>query len=173
MTVKSALYGELRSRNGPSFYATPLAWAVADFTQSLVADEGGIVPHRTAMIVASDECSLATISELSRMAAKGMVSPLRFAGASPSILAGLPALEQGIRGPTLCLTMRPEHASAAILALIGYWTSYSDIGTVVAIAHHRPGEGGHLLKGLIASAPGAALGPQLSQLCDPRITATG
>lgn len=165
--VLTAHYEELRSRNAPSLFATPLAWAAADFTQRLVEGEVGLQPHRTGIVVVSDECSLQTIRELSRSAANGIVSPLRFAGASPSIVAGLPALEQGLRGPTLCLTMTPEHASGAILALIAYWLRYSDIVSVLAIAHHRPGAGGHLLKGLVAGSVDDALRIRVSHLCDP------
>src|SRR5262252_3967077 len=102
MGVKTATYSDIQVRDRPSFYATPVAWAAANFMQLLIGDGGGIVPHHTGMIVVSDECSLATIQDLSRTAAQGTVSPLRFAGASPSIVAGLPALEQGIRGPTVC-----------------------------------------------------------------------
>src|SRR5438309_10785450 len=101
MAVKTAIYSDIQARNRPSFYATPVAWAAANFTQALIGDEGAIAPHHTGMIVVSDECSLSTIRDLSRTAAQGTISPLRFAGASPSIVAGLTALEQGIRGPTL------------------------------------------------------------------------
>src|SRR5262245_24756419 len=107
MGLQTRMYSDIKARNRPSFYATPVAWAAANFTQSLIGDEGGVVPRHTGMIVVSDECSLGTIRELSRTATQGAVSPLRFAGASPSIVAGLPALEQGIRGPTLALTMPP------------------------------------------------------------------
>jgi hypothetical protein len=165
--MKTALYTDIVSRNGPSLYAPPLAWAVADFANALVEAEGGIVPHRTGMIVASDECSLAAIREISRTAAQGSVSPLRFAGASPSIVAGLPALEQGIRGPTLCLTMKPAQATDAIRALIHYWMRYNAIDAVIAIAHHPRGEGGHLFKGLIARSTGDAERQQVLQLTDP------
>src|SRR6185369_10375982 len=149
IAVKTAVYSDIKSRNRPSFYAPPVAWAVADFTQLLIEDEGGIVPHQTGLIVVSDECSLSTIRELSRPAAQGTVSPLRFAGASPSILAGLPALEQGIRGPTVCLTMLPAHALSAIVALTNYWIRYNNIVSVIAIAHFKQDEGKHLFKGLI------------------------
>jgi hypothetical protein len=166
--MKTAVYNDIKVRNRPSFYATPVAWAVANFTQLLIEDEGGIVPHHTGMIVVSDECSLSTIRELSRTAAQGTISPLRFAGASPSIVAGLPALEQGIRGPTVCLTMPPAHASNAIVALINYWIRYSNIVSVVAIAHFKEGESRHLFKGLIARSTGDELRQQVLQLVDSR-----
>lgn len=166
MVVKTAVYSDIKVRNRPSFYATPVAWAAANFTQLLIEDEGGIVPHHTGMIVVSDECSLSTIRDLSRTAAQGTISPLRFAGASPSIVAGLPALQQGIRGPTLCLTMPPRHASSAIVAIINYWLRYSNIVSVIAIAHYKQGESLHLFKGLIARSAGDELREQVLQLID-------
>ena len=166
MVVKTAIYSDIKVRNRPSFYATPVAWAAADFTQSLIEDEGGIAPHHTGMIVASDECSLSTIRELSRTAAQGTISPLRFAGSSPSIVAGLAALQQGIRGPTVSLTMPPEHASSAIVAMIDYWMRCGDIVSVIAIAHYKQDECRHLFKGLIAKSTGDELREQVLQLTD-------
>jgi hypothetical protein len=168
VVVKTAIYSDMKVRNRPSFYATPVAWAAANFTQLLIDNEGGIVPHRTGMVVVSDECSLSTIRDLSRTAAQGTISPLRFAGASPSIVAGLPALQQGIRGPTLCLTMPPDHASSAIVALISYWIRYGNIVSVIAIAHYKQGECRHLFKGLIARSAGDELRQQVLQLTDPQ-----
>lgn len=164
MAVRTAIYRDIKARNRSSFYATEVAWAAANFTQLLIDNEGGILPHRTGIIVVSDECSLNTLRDLSRTAAKGTISPLRFAGASPSIVAGLPALQQGIRGPTLCLTMPPDHASSAIAALISYWIRYGSIVSVIAIAHYQQEEGRHLFKGLIARSAGDELTQQVLQL---------
>jgi len=163
--MKTAIYDESEVRTRPSFYATPLAWAAADFTGLLLGEDDEIAPHHTGMIVASDECSLSTIRELSRAAARGAVSPLRFAGASPSIVAGLPALQYGIRGPTLALTMPPEHASSAILALIKYWVGSNNIASVIAVAHYRQHERRHLFKGFIARSSGDDVRQQILQLC--------
>lgn len=166
MVVKTAVYDDIKARNRPSLYATPVAWATADFAQLLIDDDGGgIVPHHTGMIVVSDECSLSTIRDLSRTAAQGTISPLRFAGASPSIVAGLPALQQGIRGPTLSLTMSPNHASSAIVATIDYWIRYSNIVSVLAIAHYKESERRHLFKGFIARSADEKLRQRVSQLC--------
>lgn len=166
MVVKTAIYSDIKVRNKPSFYATPVAWAAAQFTQLLIEDEGGIVAHRTGMLVVSDECSLSTIRDLSRTAAQGTISPLRFAGASPSIVVGLPALQQGIRGPTLCLTMPPAHASSAIVAMINYWIRYSDIVSVIAIAHYKQGDSRHLFKGVIARSASDEVRQQVLELTD-------
>jgi hypothetical protein len=167
MRVMAAVYGDTHARNRPSLYATPLAWAVASFTQRLIAEAGAIVPHHTGMIVISDECSLSTIRELSRTAAGGSISPLRFAGASPSIVAGLPALQHGIRGPTLSLTMPPEHAASAVAALIDHWIRCCAVAAVIAIAHYPRGARQHLLKGLIARSAGDELRQRVSELSDP------
>ena len=165
--LKTAIYRELQTRNRPSFYATPVAWGVANFVQLLIGAETGIAPRHTGLIVVSDECSLRTILELARSAAQGMISPLKFAGSSPSIVAGLPALEQGIRGPTLALTMPPRHASSAIVALITYWMLDSEIGSVIAIAHYEQDDRRHAFKGLIARSLGKDLSEQVHRLCDP------
>lgn len=152
--VTIASYDAIVSRNRPSVFATPLAWAVADFARSLIASEPSIDPLRTALVVVSDECSLATVADLARTAVKGIVSPLRFAGASPSVIAGLPALEQGLRGPVLCLTMMPRHASGAINALVRYWLRESGVAAVVAIVHAADAAGTHRIAGLVARSFG-------------------
>jgi len=69
-------------------------------------------------------------------------------------VAGLPALEQGIRGPTLSAYNAADHASNAIVAVINYWIRYSRIVSVIAIAHYKKDEGRHLFKGLIAKSAG-------------------
>jgi hypothetical protein len=166
MTVRTVIYTDVKAQNKPSLYAPPVAWAAANFTRLLIEDEGGILPHHTGIIVASDECSLSTIREISRSAAQGTISPLRFAGASPSIVAGLPALQHGIRGPALALTMPPDHASSVIVAMINYWIRYGNIVSVIAIAHYKQGEGCHLFKGLIARSADDELRQQVLQLRD-------
>lgn len=167
MVVKTAIYRDIPAQNRPSFYAAPVAWAAADFTRLLIRDGGGIVPQHTGLIVVSDECSLSAIRELSRTAAHGTISPLRFAGASPSIVAGLPALQHGIRGPTVTLTMPPDHASSAIVAMITCWIRYGGIVSVIAIAHYKQGER-HLFKGMIARSAGGELSEHVLRLTDPQ-----
>lgn len=164
MAITTATYGEIEAQNKPSLYATPLAWATAKFARLVIADER-IEPRHTGMIVVSDECSLRSIRELSVSAARGTVSPLRFAGASPSIVAGLPALQCGIRGPTLCLTMPPHHASGAVLALINYWLSSSNAASVIAIAHYRCDERRQLFKGFIARQWSEDVRQHVMQVC--------
>jgi hypothetical protein len=63
--------------------------------------------------------------------------------------------------------MPPAHASSAIVAMINYWIRYSDIGSVIAIAHYKQGDGRHLFKGMIARSSGGELRQQVLQLVDP------
>ena len=164
-SVTAAVCSGIECRNGPSVHAPPVAWAVARFVQLLVDEQGAIAPEETGLIVASDECSLALIRELSTTASQGKVSPLRFAGASPSIVVGLPALQLALRGPSLCLTMPPAHARAAVAALIRYWTRNNSVSAVIAVAHYRLDEDRHLLKGLVARA-GDLPTDAIAELCD-------
>ena len=164
ITLETVVGRHIPSRNRPSFFAPPLAWAIAEFTRALMAGAGAPVPAHTGLIVVSDECSLATIRDLSRMAAGGAISPLRFAGASPSIVAGLAALENGLRGPTVALTMRPEHAAAAIAAMIRSWMSGHDLAAVIVVAHYADAERGHVFKGLIARPGDDGAGPGVFEL---------
>ncbi|MEQ5842437.1 hypothetical protein N0A02_23605 [Paraburkholderia acidicola] len=166
MNVRSTLCEDIRSHNKPSLFATPLAWATSDFVQTLIDEAGEIRPSETGMIVVSDDCSLDTVRELAATAVQGKLSPLRFAGASPSIVVGLPALQQGIRGPTLALTMSPEHAVAPVIALITYWLTHSGIDAAIVVAHHRHGVRSHLFKGLVVRSIDAELGQQVMQLCN-------
>jgi hypothetical protein len=164
MAVKCISYDDIQSRNSASLFAPPIAWAVADFTSGLILDQGAIPPLQTAIIVASDECSMATIAELSRTVSQGFISPLRFAGSSPSIIVGLAALQHGIRGPSLCLTMSPKDACPAIYSAIDYWLRCNQIEAVIAIAHDRLEENRHVLKGFIARSSGDDLREHVFQL---------
>ena len=80
-------------------------------------------------------------------------------------MTGLPALEQGIRGPTLALTMPPDHAPDAIMAMTTYWIGSSNMIAVIAIVHHVQDDGGHLLKGLIARSADDEVRQRISALC--------
>lgn len=168
MIVKTIFFDGVKSRNRPSFFAGPVAWAVADFARSLIEDQGPIDPHRTGLIVVSDECTLGTIRELACTAAQGNISPLRFAGASPSILAGLPAIEHGIRGPAVCLTMPPQHSAAAISSLVHYWIYASDVVAVVTIAHFPQSKGGHVFQGFVAKPDSSDLSRDVLRLVNLR-----
>ena len=50
----------------------------------------------------------ATLTAIAGTAARGFVSPLRFAGANPGVLAGLACIRWKLRGPSLTFAMAPD-----------------------------------------------------------------
>jgi hypothetical protein len=163
--VATIVHDKLASRNRPSFYADPLAWAIADFVEPFMQGRSGDGVS-TGLIVVSDICSLRTIQTLSATAAKGSVSPLRFAGASPSIVAGLAALCHGLRGPTIVLTMRPAAAHRAASAQIRFWLRDSRVSAAILVAHHPMAGGGDLLRGAILENAAAGMEGTIRAVCE-------
>jgi hypothetical protein len=147
--MRSVFYPTVAARNSPSFFAPPAAWAVASFVGELIDSDGPIDPRETGLLVVSDECSLASIRDLSASLTRGALSPLRFAGSSPSILAGLASIQFALRGPTLCLTMAPEHAALAAAALVRFWLDSMAISVAIVVAHWPASDHGHLMTGCI------------------------
>jgi len=164
--VRTVAYKTLTSRNRPSFYADPLAWAVADFIAPFMEGRSGPEAVATGLIVVSNVCSLRTIRALSDTAKRGSISPLRFAGASPSITAGLAALCYGLRGPTITLTMRPGAAQAAVSAQVRYWFSYSRIIAAILVAHHDAEGFGDVLKGAMVDSRDQHIEHAVHGICD-------
>ncbi|HQV04688.1 MULTISPECIES: hypothetical protein [unclassified Novosphingobium] len=147
--MKVAHYAAVAGRNGPSLFAPPAAWAVAQFAGELIESGGRFDMQNFGLVVASDDCSLATVRTLAQSLERGVLSPLRFAGSSPSILAGLTAIQLQIRGPTICLTMPPENASLAFEALLAFWFENEGVSAAMAISHWSTDTGGHRLSGAI------------------------
>jgi chromosome condensin MukBEF complex kleisin-like MukF subunit len=68
--------------------------------------------------------------------------------------------------------MPPCHASNAILALINYWIKYSNIVSVIVIAHFKLGENRHVFKGMIARPVDDSLREHVLQLVDSQTEET-
>ncbi|MFK4259173.1 hypothetical protein [Agrobacterium tumefaciens] len=158
----------LESKNAPSIFADPLAWAVADFVGGLLGETELASSDRiqTGLIVVSDLCSLSTIRALSAMAKQDFLSPLKFAGASPSIVSGLAALREQIRGPTVTFTMDPRTSRAAITALIRLWMMFNSVSPVIVVTHLEVPDVGHHLKGRLLFAPNPNLDSEVDDLCE-------
>lgn len=168
MGSRSLILTALESKNAPSIFADPLAWAVADFVGGLL---GAIDLTRsdriqTGLIVVSDLCSLSTIRALSAMSKQGSLSPLKFAGASPSIICGLAALREQIRGPTVTFTMDPRTSRAAITALIRLWMMFNSVSPVIVVTHLQVPDVGHHLRGRLLFTPNPHLDSEVDDLCD-------
>ncbi|MGW4384127.1 beta-ketoacyl synthase N-terminal-like domain-containing protein [Kitasatospora sp. NPDC004531] len=162
------------SRNRPSFYADPLAWLVAATVEELLLAapaEPALEPDEVGVIVVSSARSLPTARPIAESTARGRVSPLRFAGGNPGILAGLSCIQHGFRGPSMVLTAAdpadPAPSDAA-LALAASWLAGGQARHVVCVRHAQaPEDGPHtvaaVLLGPAADRPGpdphAALAP--------------
>jgi hypothetical protein len=135
----------------------------------LLAGVEGISTLHTGFIAISDECSLHTVRQLCASGRGGAISPLRFAGASPSIVAGLPAIQHRIRGPTMAFTMDPSHAAEAALATAMYWIQHNDVPTIIVLAHRRHPEHGHLVRGSVIRPPYGNIKHTIAELCDLQV----
>lgn len=97
----------------PSFYADPAAWLAVEAVAVALGDAPVAVADAaedTGVLAVSAMATTSTVRAIRRGAARGRVSPLRFAGANPGSLAGLVCIRYGFRGPSLTLSMPPDEA---------------------------------------------------------------
>lgn len=151
------------ARNGPSFFADPAAWLVT----AAVADALGACPEnvlarpdRTGVIAVSQRCTATTMQAIARTAGRGLVSPLRFAGANPGILAGLPAIIYKLRGPSLVLATDPATGIPAAAAVAAAWLRQHQAAYVLVAVHLvREGEQSAQCAVVRAARPGEPCEP--------------
>lgn len=98
---------ETFSRNSSSRYADPVAWLAVEAARRALERTPAVLDARedTAVLAVSEHGTLGTMRGIAARMRAGRISPLRFAGANPGLLAGLVCLEWGLRGPSLALTM--------------------------------------------------------------------
>lgn len=147
------------TRNGPSFFADPAAWAVtaaaAQALSRVPPDGSGIigspgtaqedataVTDSTGIIVISRQCTSDTMAAIARGAGRGFVSPLRFAGSNPGVLAGLACITWRLRGPSLVIATDDAVALPVADVVARSWL---DIGHAnrVLVAIHAVSQTGH------------------------------
>jgi len=127
------------SRNGPSFFADPVAWLVTAAVEQALGrcrEDVLTVSDNIGVLVVSEVCTLETMRSIARAATRGRISPLRFAGANPGSLASVACIRWGFRGPTLTLSM--SHAAGVEPAVIvaGSWLHSGQAGYVVLGSHY-------------------------------------
>jgi Beta-ketoacyl synthase, N-terminal domain len=131
------------SRNAPSFYADPAAWLVVAAVQEALAacaENPLSTPDEVGVVAVSPVCTAHTMRAIAHSAADGLVSPLRFAGASPGILAGLACIRWKLRGPTLTLTMDPASGLDIAATVAGGWLRDGQARYVLVAAYDIEGE---------------------------------
>ncbi|MEU2872235.1 polyketide synthase [Streptomyces olivoreticuli] len=144
------------SVNKPSFYADPAAWLVAETVDRALADCAEPVldaADDTGIVVMSAAGSERTMRAIARSVPRSRVSPLRFAGANPGVLAGLSALRHGLRGPSLLLAMHPDAATPVAFTVIDGWFAGGQARHVL-LAGLEPTADGQLCRCLVLTGAG-------------------
>lgn len=127
------------ARNSSSFFADPAGWLVAAAVQDALdrcPEHVLSEPDQVGIAVLSDDGPAATMRTISDTARRGLVSPLRFAGANPGILAGLPCIRWKLRGPSLTFTMELDAAIDVARVIATAWL-YGGQARYVLIVGHR------------------------------------
>ncbi|MGI5500348.1 hypothetical protein [Lentzea sp. CA-135723] len=139
--------------NKPSFYADPVAWlAAAVVGDALERCREELDGTDVAVLAMSATATASTMAGIADGSARGRVSPLRFAGANPGLVAGLPCIRWGLRGPSLVLAMHPGHAVQAALCVARHWLESAQARHVVVVGHELD-ENVHTVRSVVL-APG-------------------
>jgi hypothetical protein len=155
------------ARNSPSFFADPVAWlvtaAVADAVGPCAADIAAAADS-TGIIVVSQLCTTTTMRALSRTAGRGLVSPLRFAGANPGVLAGLPCITWKLRGPSLVLAADPDISMPVVTAVAQDWLALGQATHVLLVVHWAAAAGHSARCAVVRAACPGDTGGQAGEL---------
>ena len=158
-------------RRTASFYADPAAWLVVSAVEAALAEAPEAVrrePAEIGALAVSDHGSRHTMRSVADTAARGRVSPLRFAGANPGSLAGLLCITLGFRGPSLLVCMPPERAGPIVALIAAGWLATGQC-RYIAVAEHSANNGHHTVSAHIlapasdhhtADADGRIPGPE-------------
>ncbi len=128
------------ARNRPSFYADPIAWLIVSAVEEALApcrEEVLAEPDEVGVLVSGDGGALPTHRRIAQGVARGRVSPLRFAGSNPGILAGLTCSTFGLRGPSLVLSGDPDDAADTAARVAEDWLRTGQARYVLWAAHRQ------------------------------------
>ncbi|MFG2225080.1 polyketide synthase [Streptomyces sp. NPDC048644] len=144
--------------NKPSFYADPAAWLVAETVDRALADCAEPVldaADDTGIVVMSASGTERTMRRIAGSVPRSRVSPLRFAGANPGVLAGLPALRHGLRGPSLLLAAHPDRVAPVAFTVIEGWLADGHTRHVLLAGLQSTAEERQLCRCLVLTGTGA------------------
>ena len=131
-----------QAHNSPSFFADPAAWLVAAAVQDALTGCAEPVladPDQVGVLVLSATGPTRSMREIAGTATRGMVSPLRFAGANPGVLAGLTCIRWRLRGPSLNLAMAPADGAGVAQTVVTAWLTGGQATWVLVAGHHDTG----------------------------------
>ncbi|MEI5519908.1 coronafacic acid synthetase [Streptomyces brasiliscabiei] len=147
-----------------SLYADPLSWLVLDAVEQALGACGGILtpadaPARRSVghIAVSDQCTTHTMRQLAAAIPSGRVSPLRFSGANPGSICGLPSQLLGLGGPTMTLSMPPEKGLPPALLVARAWLRQDSASHVIVTTHRADASGHHVTSTILTSDTTAGL----------------
>ncbi|MFI7702664.1 hypothetical protein [Nonomuraea sp. NPDC049480] len=143
------------SENRPSFFADPIAWLVAAAVERAL-DGVRLEPSAAGIVVMSDAAALPTSRVIAGEARRGRVSPLRFAGANPGILAGLSCVRWGLRGPSLVLAGAFPKVADTGFAVARGWLQDGHARHVVCATYRTAPADGHTAGCVVLGVPGGA-----------------
>ena len=131
------------AHNSPSFFADPAGWLVAAAVQDALAGCTEPVladPDQVGVLVLSATGPARSMRDIAGTATRGMVSPLRFAGANPGVLAGLACIRWRLRGPSLNLAMAPADGVDVARTVVTAWLTGGQATWVLVAGHHDAGD---------------------------------
>jgi hypothetical protein len=169
---------------GTAAGADPVAWAVTaavadalarSTAQVRAAVDGGSGTAAAAIgvIVVSPQCTATTMRAIARTAERGLVSPLRFAGANPGVLAGLPCITWRLRGPSLVLGSDAETAVPVAAVVARSWLDLGHAGYALVAVHSLSGAGHEARCAVLRAARPDEPGEELAALLAPAGQAGG
>ncbi|MGP4016049.1 beta-ketoacyl synthase N-terminal-like domain-containing protein [Saccharopolyspora sp. 5N708] len=144
------------AHNRPSLFADPIAWQfTAAIGQALQPHRDLVLANRdhVATITMSEHATLHTMRSVATAAQRGRISPLRFAGANPATITGLPCIRWGLRGPSLALSTDPTTATSAALTVAHSWLTRGLARYLVLAGHRIDNAGVHEIRCVVAAHP--------------------
>lgn len=156
MTVSEIAHGHVHRptlsadvQRTASFYADPVAWLVVDAVEAALATAGDAVRYggtEVGVVSISDEGTLHTMRLMASGLRRHRVAPLRFAGANPGAVAGLPCIVFGFKGPSLMLSM-PVDAGRPVAEMVARgWLGSGACSYVVINEHEVGADGAHAVR---------------------------
>jgi hypothetical protein len=143
-----------------SRYADPAAWLVVDAVAAALRERCCPAARRireagdgVGVVAASEFVTAHTMRALNSRLPSGQVSPLRFAGANPGMMAGLVCVQFGFRGPSLVLAMPVAAARPVTAVLARAWITAGACRYVVIAEHQLAAGGWHRVACRIVGTP--------------------
>ncbi|MFJ2745717.1 hypothetical protein ACIO3O_39365 [Streptomyces sp. NPDC087440] len=141
----------LEQNNTPRLYGDPAAWAVVQGIRRTLPgwferDVADAPLTETGVLVCSATTTRPTRRAVAAQGGQGRIRPRHFAASGPGLLAGLPCIVLGFRGPTLTLTAPYADIAADADALARTWLTRVNCRAVLLVEHAQPADHLHTVR---------------------------